>query len=251
MVAVVEFALPPIKQFQGALFLRDFVAEIVGPAAISVDIIEMLVKIFREQLRDYVEIFIVMRGEPARVRLGHCRGAVVRRSMLGNFELTRAQHFRRDSSLRRSNRSTNRALRAEWRAGGSIRSKLSRPDGQLDFSAAALHAFEGLRQFSQSDFFCYEVLPDDIAASNGFESFADKTRRVMKGRDQFDFGIVNGGGIDRHIRSRRQAAEEIYDAAAADHGQRLLPSRGISGCFNNGIRPSVILCQRFHGGDNV
>src|SRR5580704_5877184 len=113
MVAIVEFALPPIKQFQGALFLWDFVAEIVGPAAISVDIVEMLVKIFREQPRDYIEIFVVMRGEPARVLFRRGHGAVVRRSLLGNFELTRAQHVKRDPSLRRTNRSTNRALRAE------------------------------------------------------------------------------------------------------------------------------------------
>src|ERR1700722_7534597 len=112
MVAIVEFALPPIKQFEGSLFFRDFVTEIVGPAAIGVDIIEMLVKIFREQPRDYVEILVVMRGEPARVLLGGGYGAVVRRTMIGNFLLTRAHHFKRDTPLQRSMRSTNRAIRA-------------------------------------------------------------------------------------------------------------------------------------------
>jgi len=41
-VASVEFALPPIEEFERAICIWDFVAEIVGPAAIGVDVVEML-----------------------------------------------------------------------------------------------------------------------------------------------------------------------------------------------------------------
>ena len=61
IIAIVELALPPIEQFEGALFLRDFVAEVISPAAVGVDIVEMLVQVFRKQLGDDVEIFVVMR----------------------------------------------------------------------------------------------------------------------------------------------------------------------------------------------
>src|SRR5882672_7843625 len=77
----------------------------------------------------------------------------------------------------------------------------SRPDGQLDFATAALHALEGLRQISQTNLFRHEVLPNDITAANGFEGFANKPRRVMKGRNQLDFGIMDRGRVDRNVRS--------------------------------------------------
>ncbi len=75
VVTRIEFALPPIKKFEGALFLGNFVAEIVGPAAISIEIVEMLVQILGEQPGDDIEIFVVVSGEPARVLLRRCRGA--------------------------------------------------------------------------------------------------------------------------------------------------------------------------------
>jgi hypothetical protein len=40
VVASVEFPLPPIEQFKCARGIRDFVAEIVGPAAIRVNIVK-------------------------------------------------------------------------------------------------------------------------------------------------------------------------------------------------------------------
>ena len=48
MVTIIQLTLPPIEELEGALFLRNFVAEIIGPAAISIEIIEMLVQIFRK-----------------------------------------------------------------------------------------------------------------------------------------------------------------------------------------------------------
>ena len=61
----------------------NFVAEIVGPAAIRVDVVKMLMKFLREQPGDDVEIFVVMRGQPARVMLrlfGRAAGDAARAS---------------------------------------------------------------------------------------------------------------------------------------------------------------------------
>ena len=58
-----------MEEFEGAIRIGDFVAEIVGPAAVSVDIVEMLVEFFGEEPGDHVEIFVVMCGEPAGVGL--------------------------------------------------------------------------------------------------------------------------------------------------------------------------------------
>ena len=43
-VAKIEFALPPIEKLKRPHRIGHFVAEIVGPAAVSVDVIEMLMK---------------------------------------------------------------------------------------------------------------------------------------------------------------------------------------------------------------
>src|SRR6202007_2543399 len=79
VVAIVEFALPPIQQLESTLFLRHFVAEVVRPAAISVDIVKMLMQILGEQPGDYVEIFVVVSSEPARVPLRLGIRALIRR----------------------------------------------------------------------------------------------------------------------------------------------------------------------------
>ncbi len=69
-VTRVEFAFPPVEEFDGAIAVGNFVAEIVGPAAVGVDVIEMLVELLGEEPGDDVEIFVVMRGEPTGVFLG-------------------------------------------------------------------------------------------------------------------------------------------------------------------------------------
>ena len=68
-VAEVEFTLPPIEKLKGAHRIRDLVAEIVGPAAVRVDIVKMLVQGLGKEPGDYVEVLVMMRGEPARVLL--------------------------------------------------------------------------------------------------------------------------------------------------------------------------------------
>src|SRR5208282_848389 len=48
-VAGIQFSLPPVEQFERTGGVRDFVAEIIGPAAVGVDVVEMLVKRFGEK----------------------------------------------------------------------------------------------------------------------------------------------------------------------------------------------------------
>jgi len=47
--------------------IGNFVAKIIGPAAVGVDIVKMLVQRFGDSPRYNIEIFVVMRGQPARV----------------------------------------------------------------------------------------------------------------------------------------------------------------------------------------
>ena len=58
--------------------VADLVAQIVGPAAEGVDVVEILVQALGQQEADHVEIFVVMRGQPARVALGFGNGVDAR-----------------------------------------------------------------------------------------------------------------------------------------------------------------------------
>ena len=86
VVAGVEFALPPVEQLEGAGGFGNFVAEIVGPAAIGVDVVEMLVQLGGEQPGSYVEIFVVVGGEPAGVLLRFFHGAARGGGAFGDFK---------------------------------------------------------------------------------------------------------------------------------------------------------------------
>ena len=66
---------PPIEQLESASGFGDFIAKIVGPAAIGVQIVEMLVEVGGEKPGSYIEIFVVMSGEPAGVFLSFFNGA--------------------------------------------------------------------------------------------------------------------------------------------------------------------------------
>jgi hypothetical protein len=71
-------------------------------------------------------------------------------------------------------------------------------NGQLDLTAACLHAFESLGQIGQTDFLGHEIVGRDVAAPNGFERIAKESRGMVKGRNQFYFGLGNGGALDFH-----------------------------------------------------
>ncbi len=70
-VTCIQLALPPIEQFQRAGRVANFVTKIIRPAAIRVDIVEILVQRFGEKPGYDVEVFVVMRCQPP--RFGACR----------------------------------------------------------------------------------------------------------------------------------------------------------------------------------
>ena len=69
IVEDLQLVLPPGEQFEGALRIGDLIAKIVRPTAIGIHVVKMPMERFREKPGDDVEIFVVMRGEPAGVLL--------------------------------------------------------------------------------------------------------------------------------------------------------------------------------------
>jgi len=122
---------------------------------------------------------------------------------------------------------------------------------ELDFAAARFHFFEGVREIREANLFGYKVVSEDIAAANGFERFANETRRVMERGDELDLRIMDGGGLDFHARAGRQTAKEVHNAAASDHGQRLLPGGGIAGGLDHGIGAALVFGQISDGGNDI
>ena len=57
-----QFVFPGVEQLQCARGVRDFIAQIVRPAAIRVYIVKMLMQAPRQQPGNHVEIFVVVRG---------------------------------------------------------------------------------------------------------------------------------------------------------------------------------------------
>src|SRR5467141_3956439 len=89
--------LPPAEQFERARRAGDFVAEIVGPAAIGIYVVEMLMEVLWQQPGHDVEIFVVMGGEPAGVFLRGCGRAAGIRGMAGDVDFAGEQHQKSDS----------------------------------------------------------------------------------------------------------------------------------------------------------
>src|SRR5260370_7141755 len=81
-----------MEQFECAVGIGNFVAKIIGPAAVGVDIVKMLVQRFGEQPRYNIEIFVVMRGQPARVFLRFFRRAAGLGRMPRVVEFAGTQH---------------------------------------------------------------------------------------------------------------------------------------------------------------
>ena len=131
------------------------------------------------------------------------------------------------------------------------RTPKSRPYGQFDFAAADLHALEGLRQVGQANLLRHKVVADDIAATNGFESLANESRSVVEGRNERNYGIVDGCGVNDDVGARGQSAEKIDNATAANDGKGLLPSCGIAGRFDDRIGAALVFGERSDGGNDV
>src|SRR5260370_5104757 len=68
-VTGVQFVLPPVEQFECAVWIGNFVAKIIAPAAVGVDVVKMLVQSSRKKPRYNFEILVVMSGQPARLAL--------------------------------------------------------------------------------------------------------------------------------------------------------------------------------------
>jgi hypothetical protein len=94
-----------VQEFEGACCSGDFVTEVVGPATIGVEIVEMLMEFLGQKLGDDAEIFVVVRGEPAGVLLrGFGRTAGWGR-VSGDFEFVGVEHgylVRRKKAIRRA-----------------------------------------------------------------------------------------------------------------------------------------------------
>src|SRR5260370_12954086 len=139
-------------------------------------------------------------------------------------------NFRRNFQSLTARSTENPRLAGNDGRGASGAAKL-RPDSEMDFAAARFHGLEGWREIGQGDFFGDKIVSGNVAAADGFESFAEKAGRMMEGRDELKFGVVNSGRLDFNVRAGGQAAEEIHYAASPHHGKRVLPGGGSSGGF--------------------
>jgi len=69
-IAVEQFRSPPVQQFQRPGRVAHFVAQVVRPAAVCIDVVKMLVQIFWQQPRDKGKILVMRRGERFAIGLG-------------------------------------------------------------------------------------------------------------------------------------------------------------------------------------
>ncbi len=81
-----QLVFPGIEQCQRSHGSGDFVAQIIRPPAIGIDIVEMLMQAARQQTGDYVEILVVMGRQPARVALCFSRAAALRGKVTRDFQ---------------------------------------------------------------------------------------------------------------------------------------------------------------------
>jgi hypothetical protein len=65
-----QLLAPPGQEAQAFGRRAHFVAQIVGPAAIGVDVVEILMQALGQQEADDLEVLVVVRGEPAGVGFG-------------------------------------------------------------------------------------------------------------------------------------------------------------------------------------
>src|SRR5271166_3010732 len=63
----IQLCAPPREQTQALLRVANFIAQIIGPAAECVDVIEVLMQPLGQQEADHLEILVVVGCQPARV----------------------------------------------------------------------------------------------------------------------------------------------------------------------------------------
>ena len=62
-----KFLAPPLEQSQALLSVARLIAQVIRPAAERIDVIEVLMQALGEKKADYLEILVVVRGQPARI----------------------------------------------------------------------------------------------------------------------------------------------------------------------------------------
>ena len=67
LIAVGELGFPPVQQGQALLAVADLVGQIVGPAAVGVDVRDVLPQAARQETAGDGEIFIVPHRQPPAV----------------------------------------------------------------------------------------------------------------------------------------------------------------------------------------
>ena len=91
-VTPAQLILPPGEQLERASRVRNFIAQVVGPAAVGVKIVEVLVQASRQQPRHDIEVFVVRRRQAARVTFRFRAGAFRRGQFTRDFEFGRCEH---------------------------------------------------------------------------------------------------------------------------------------------------------------
>src|SRR5690242_5421731 len=112
VIAKVKFTLPPVQELERAHGIGHFVAQIIGPTAVGIDVVEMLMKRFGEKPGAYVEVFVMMRGEPVCVLLRDGGRATRWGGVAHDFEFATSKHLEnRLTNLRRLLHFTLRSFR--------------------------------------------------------------------------------------------------------------------------------------------
>src|ERR1700675_326395 len=83
---------PRVEQLESAPGIGYLIAEVVRPATISVDIVEMLMQPPRKQPTHDIKIFVVMSGQPSRITLRLGDSTVLPRQVSRDFQFGSGQH---------------------------------------------------------------------------------------------------------------------------------------------------------------
>ena len=85
-IAAAQHDFPILERGESLRVIGNLVGQIVGPAAIGVHVVKMLMQAARQEPRDHTEIFVVMAREMARVSLGLFDRAALGRQAARDFE---------------------------------------------------------------------------------------------------------------------------------------------------------------------
>src|SRR5690348_13539819 len=99
--AVVQLRFPPVEQFQTVRGIMRLVSQIICPAAIGVDVAEMLPQSLGQEPAGDRKVLVVLRGEPAAISFSVGRRYLrhsSRRSVAFKFSSERSGHGRSQTS---------------------------------------------------------------------------------------------------------------------------------------------------------